>query len=265
MSTWVMLRGLGRDSRHWGAFKDAFCRSVADSTVAAVDLPGNGLLHRLASPTRIDAMTAHCRAQLQARALPPPYFVLALSLGAMVAVDWAHRYPQELGGCVLINTSLRPFNPFYRRLRLRNVPRLVRLVLGADGALARERTILRLTSRQHAADGAVLEEWLALERQCPLERGNILRQLLAAARYRAPRQAPQPPLLMLGGGADELVDPRCTRVIAGAWNADFAEHPNAGHDLALDDGTWIITQVRQWQDRLAAAKDRGQVDICRIG
>ena len=49
-----------------------------------------------------------------------------MSLGAMVAVDWAARHPEELAGCVLINTSLRPFSPWYQRLRPANYGALLR-------------------------------------------------------------------------------------------------------------------------------------------
>ncbi|MBV9892439.1 MAG: alpha/beta hydrolase, partial [Rhizobacter sp.] len=103
MST-VLLRGLARDSRHWGSFP-AKLAAALDEEVAALDLPGNGELHTEKSPSSVDAMVEAYRDMLRARRTPPPYHVFALSLGAMVAIAWATRYPQECRCLVLVNTS----------------------------------------------------------------------------------------------------------------------------------------------------------------
>ena len=100
--------------------------------------------------TSVEEMAEYCRSELRARGIPPPYHLLAMSLGAMVAVAWAADHAQEIRGGVLINTSLRPFSPFYRRLRPRNYPALLKLAfLGGDDR-EWEQSILRLTSN-HAA------------------------------------------------------------------------------------------------------------------
>lgn len=253
MSTWVLLRGLIRERRHWGEFP-ALLAETLHTRVVTPDLPGNGSLFRQDSPTHIAGMVEHCRAALAAQDDAPPYHVLALSLGAMAACDWAQRYPQELAGCVLINTSLRPFSPFWHRLRPCNYPALLYRALGGDGE-ALERLILRLTSRR--ADARVLHDWLRYRRECPVSKRNALRQLLAAMRYRALRAAPAVPLLMLAGAADALVDPKCSQALAGAWSAPLAVHPDAGHDLPLDDGPWVARMISEW---LAARRSESSVN-----
>ena len=45
MTTWIFLRGLTRESRHWGGFVDQFQQTIPGSTVIALGLPGNGLLN----------------------------------------------------------------------------------------------------------------------------------------------------------------------------------------------------------------------------
>jgi len=75
---------------------------------------------------------------------------------------------------------------------------------------------------------------------------NAMRQLLAAARFRAPEVAPPAPLLVLCSRGDRLVDPQCSIRLAAAWNARLAVHPTAGHDLPLDDGPWVAARVREW-------------------
>lgn len=246
MSTWIFLRGLMREARHWGDFPATFCRALPDADVLTPNLPGNGRLNRMASPVRVADMADYCRAELLAQGVRPPYFLLAMSLGAMVAADWAARHPDELRGCVLINTSLRPFSPFFHRLRPQTYPAVLKLALLGGSAAAWEQTILALTSRRAGNAAALLAAWTAWRREHPVSRANAWRQLFAAGRYRAPAARPAPPLLLLASGQDRLVDPRCSRRLAQRWNAAYAEHPDAGHDLPLDDGAWVARQVRDW-------------------
>ena len=246
MSNWILLRGLTREARHWGGFAELLRREIPDARVIAPDLPGNGSLNEQKSPQRVEQMVEALRKQLDAQRVAPPYRLLAMSLGAMVAADWAARHPDEIGGAVLINTSLRPFSPFYHRLRPANYRRLLRLALGAASDREWETAILELTSRHADAHAAVLDDWLAYRRENPVAVGNALRQLVAAARYRAPRVKPPVPLLVLSSQCDALVDSDCSRQLAQRWQLPHAIHPSAGHDLPLDDGAWVVSQVARW-------------------
>ncbi|HBH40280.1 MAG TPA: alpha/beta hydrolase, partial [Curvibacter sp.] len=42
--TWVLLRGLSRETGHWGGFVEAFAQPLPQARVPALDLPGNGQL-----------------------------------------------------------------------------------------------------------------------------------------------------------------------------------------------------------------------------
>jgi pimeloyl-ACP methyl ester carboxylesterase len=245
---WIFLRGLMRESRHWGNFPVLFRAHVDVTDVHLPNLPGNGPLHMQDSPARVSEMVECYRRTLAAQYVSPPYHLLALSLGAMAAVEWAHRYPHEVRCCVLINTSMRPFSPFYRRLHWRVYPEVARLAMAHADAEARERLVLQLTSRSAAAAGPTLAAWTSYQNEYPVSRNNALRQLLAAARYRAPARKPPVPMLVLSSAADRLVDPACSRHLADAWETDFALHPEAGHDLPLDDGPWVARRIAAWID-----------------
>lgn len=245
MTTWILLRGLMRDSRHWAGFVEEFQQAVPHSRVVALDLPGNGALNLQPSPWSVPAMVAHCRAQLLARGIQPPYALLAMSLGAMVAVAWSAAYPHEVSRQVLINTSLRPFSPFYQRLRPANYGQLVRLALLSASDDTWERTILKLTSNLAAATpDAILPQWLAWRQTNPVSRANALRQLVAAARYQAALMPPLTPTLLLASEQDRLVSVACSQTLARHWHCALRLHPSAGHDLPLDDAAWVAAQVR---------------------
>ena len=244
MNTWIFLRGLSRESGHWGAFIAQFQAAWPQANVIAVDLPGNGHLHLLRSPLQVPNMAAHCRAQLAQRGITTPYHLLTMSLGGMVGVSWAHTHPQEVASLVLINTSMRPFSPWQQRLRPANYGTLLKLIAGNTDADTWEREILRMTS--NVRDASVLPHWLHLRAKHPVSRTNVLRQLVAAARFRAPLAAPAAPTLVLASERDQLVNVACSKALAARWRVPLQVHPTAGHDLTLDDGVWVAAQVRDW-------------------
>jgi pimeloyl-ACP methyl ester carboxylesterase len=247
MSSWVLLRGLMREQRHWGRFPGQLAQALPDAGIITPDLPGNGRHHHLRSPTTVAEMVEFCRADLRARGVPPPWSLLALSLGGMVAVEWCSRYPHEIARAVLVNTSMRPYSRFHERLRWQNYPAILKLLV-QGGVENQERLILRLTSREGNTEQreGLLNRWLDYQREYPVTRDNALRQLWAAARFRAPAVRPPVPLLVLSSAGDQLVDPRCSANLASAWQAAHAVHVTAGHDLPLDAGEWVADQVAKW-------------------
>lgn len=244
MTSWIFLRGLTREARHWGDFVGQFQQAWPDQAVVTLDLAGNGLLNHRTSACRVEDMVADCRQQLAMRHIEPPHHLLAMSLGAMVAVAWAQLHPKEIAAQVLINTSMRPFNPFYQRLLPANYVALLRLILTGAAPPVWERAILQMTSNR--GDESVLPQWVRLRRANPVLGLNALRQLLAAARFHAPVDSPVTPTLLLAGAQDHLVSVACSRALARQWQCALRVHPDAGHDIPLDDGPWVARQVREW-------------------
>lgn len=246
MTHWVLLRGLSRERGHWGTLPDVLAQAFPGATVTALDLPGNGALHTLESPGTVAGFTEHVRGQLHRLGIVTPVHLLAMSLGGMVAIDWATRCPREVAAAALVNTSVGGLQPFHRRLKPGVWWPLLRAAWPGTGAAERERTIARLTTRTHEKASTAPPDWLALRQAHPVGTANALRQLLAALRYRAPAAPPAARLLLLASTQDRLVDPRCSRSLAQAWGAALAAHPSAGHDLALDEPAWLCVTVAQW-------------------
>ena len=245
---WILLRGLTREAGHWGDFLPMLARAVAPCAVHAVDLPGNGERWRESSPSSVAGLMESMRGTLMVRGISPPYRLLGLSLGAMVCVAWAEAYPDEVQAAVLVNTSLRPFSAFHERLMPRAWPVLMKLLRPGASSMDSERAILQLTStrlRSEDAHSQLLSHWVGLRERHPVSRENALRQLVAAARFRAPMRAPQVPLQIIGTRGDRLVSPRCSEALARQWNRPLVQHPDAGHDLPLDDPAWLVQRIRE--------------------
>lgn len=249
VKTWVLLRGLTREARHWGSFATVMCRAMPEARVVALDLPGCGLRSDRPSPAQIGSIVECLRDDLRESGTAPPIHLLGLSLGAMVAMEWASRHPKEVAACVLVNTSLGTFNRFHERLRPRTYATLARLALFPLGPRARESAILSLTSTCGDPSGEVIEAWTSYRRELPVSRRNALRQLLAALRYRGSASGPPVPTLVLASEGDRLVNPNCSRALAAQWKVPIEVHPSAGHDLPLDDGAWVAERIREWLRR----------------
>lgn len=246
MSTWVLIRGLAREAGHWGRFPQALETALGPCQVLTPDLPGNGVLHERHSPLRVEAMADAVAQSVGASGHAPPYRVIAVSLGAMVATAWAAKRPQYLERMVLINTSMRPFSPFYQRLQPGAWPAFATAAMPGQPPETREAAILKLISNNESARTAALPDWTDIARIRPVSPANLARQLWAAARYRAPAKPPSTPTLVLASTRDRLASVTCSRALADAWGCPIAEHPTAGHDLTLDDSAWVIAQIANW-------------------
>jgi pimeloyl-ACP methyl ester carboxylesterase len=239
---WLLLRGLSRESRHWGSFPERLAATLG-AHVSALDLPGFGSEHQRRSPASVQGITCDVRARLQDQRGDGPWSVLGISLGGMVALDWCARFPHDFVRCVAINTSAR-LCPAHARFSPAAMAPLGWALLG--DARARERAVLRVSSNSPdslldrlAAEQAV---WL---RERPPSARSLLHQLIAASRFDLPGFLPVP-LLLLSSTADRLVSHRCSRAIARALDAPLALHSQAGHDLTLDAPEWVCEQISLW-------------------
>lgn len=239
-NTWILLRGWTREAAHWGDFPAHLEATLPGARVVTLDLPGCGQRHGASSPARIEAIMEACRTALAAQGQAPPFRLFGLSLGGMVAAQWAAAHPAEVAACVLVNTSMRGA-PF-ARLRPSAWPALLRIALARDAAAA-ESGILRLTSHRHA-EAARIAEWAAIRRARPVAPATAWRQLVAAARFALPARPPGVPCLVLCSAADRLVHWHCSRTLAAQWQAPLVVHPSAGHDLPLDEPAWVAEQLR---------------------
>jgi pimeloyl-ACP methyl ester carboxylesterase len=243
---WLLLRGLSREIGHWGDFPAILQRDFPNTSVHTLDLPGTGHLYQQDSPNRIAGITDAVRQQaIEQGLLLQPLTLLAYSLGGMVAWDWMQRYPNEINGAVLLNTSFASLSPFYQRLRWQSYPQLLGLSMQAN-LHKRETAILKLVSNRTDVGGLIASEWTKIQQQRPVSKKNSLRQMTAAATYEPGKQKPVQPVLLLNSQKDRLVSHACSTAIQRRWPVDLATHPWAGHDICLDQPLWVVDRIKRW-------------------
>lgn len=237
----VLLRGLSREQAHWGDFIRQLQLAVANP-VLAMDLPGVGQALHEPSPASI----AEIAGQLRQRLAPiqqGPCHLLAMSLGAMVAMEWAAEYPKDIASLLLINSSSGQLTPFYQRLKWQCYPKVIQALFASTQK--REQLILQLTANNIRQRQQQLGYWQQIALQRPVRKLDVLRQLLAASRFRLPEK-PHCPVLLLASRADRLVNWQASQRIADLWQVPLLLHSSAGHDLALDAPLWLIQQAKQF-------------------
>src|SRR6185437_3162210 len=103
---WFLLRGLVRETADWADFPHRLASAIPGARVHCLDLPGNGRYHDLPAPLKLSEMVDFTRRefhqvrerQAKADGFAAPNYLLAISLGAMAAIDWLQRYPREVDG-----------------------------------------------------------------------------------------------------------------------------------------------------------------------
>lgn len=242
---WILLRGLGREKRHWGDFDKHLSEGLStfgSVNVHALDLPGVGEHRHIRSPTKIEGIVEFLRTKTEP--IPRPCHVMGLSLGGLVALGWACMYPDDIGRIVVINASTADC-PFYNRLRFKAVFSLVRVAL-AQTAQDKERGVLNLVTNQRPLNRDLLNHWTHVAETAPVTIRTVLAQLLAAKDFSLTKDLPSIKALVLASQNDRLADVRCSQQIARRLNAPIAIHPQAGHDLPSEDPQWLIKQVTTW-------------------
>lgn len=248
LTHWFFLRGLARESGHWGPFLSEFERAIPGAKATALDFPGFGSRFTERSPTSIAAMTDALQDEfMRARATEPDREprLFAVSLGGMVAADWLVRSSSEFTAAVLVNSSFRGWSPLYRRLTAEAMARFVGIALLRE-PLARERAVLAMVSNRPEIRERVAAEWAELERARPLRIENFFRQIFAASQFAPSETAPPIPVLVLNSVRDRMVHPSCSLEISQRWSAPIRRHPTGGHDLTLDAQDWVLECVRAW-------------------
>ncbi len=261
---WLLLRGLTREQRHWLTFPQTFAQRVGGTDVGptqvlTLDLPGFGTERDVEVPPTVEGFVEHLRTRLAQHIAPGERIgIVAVSLGGIVALTWLARYPADFVCGAVINASVSDLSPPWHRMRPHNWPRVVAAPF--MDVLSRERMLLGMTRHQGDLE-ADARQHVEIARSAPPSRRAFLGQLQAALRARSPAALTVPTLVMASVG-DELVSWRCSERIARHLGLPLALHEGegeraAGHDLALDDPTWVCERINGLVSSLSTApKDR---------
>jgi pimeloyl-[acyl-carrier protein] methyl ester esterase len=256
----VLLRGLTRGAWHWQEFPALLRQTFPNEQIVTPEIAGTGYRSTETSPSSISDMVADIRAQLSAQKINgrhqrPNLTLIGVSMGGMIAAEWAHQYPEEIEQLHLINSSFACFSQPWQRMR----PAAFLFLTGALWYLARssdvlEDRILKLSSNLPIRP-ELKQSWQAFARQHPISLGNGRRQIEASSQYWGLTTPPIEQVALYVSKGDRMVAPRCSKAIAEHWQAPLIQHPWAGHDLSLDDPEWLTQQLKEQISKRSASAD----------
>jgi pimeloyl-ACP methyl ester carboxylesterase len=243
---WLLLRGLAREQRHWHEFSQRLVERLPSGRVQLLDVAGTGTERRRRPRPSIEWMARDVARRMPDAGAdgPSSWGVLGISLGGMIALELCRLLPGRIARAVVVNASSRLSGPA-TRFRPLAAARLAQALLSRDDT-RREEIVLELTSRLALRERSRYARLAAeFARDAPMSPASVLMQLAAAARFSPPPVAT--PLLLVCSRRDGLVNPRCTRDLATFYGCGFDEHPDAGHDLPLDDPDWLCERTLRFE------------------
>jgi pimeloyl-ACP methyl ester carboxylesterase len=243
MSNFVLLRGLARETRHWGDFIPVLQQKFPTAEIELIDLAGNGTEVNRDSFSIVQGFTEDLRRRSKLIQQKRKPILIAVSLGGMIAADWSNRYPKELSGTVLINTSDGGSAAFYQRLRPTAMLKMIKMATVTHDQRLLELKALELTCNKPEN----YDRYLEIFAQAPRPKvGNFLKQIFSASRFRFAKTCPALPILVLASRGDRMVSYKCGEKIAAQWQVPIQLHETAGHDLSLDEPDWVAEQIKLW-------------------
>ena len=227
----VLLPGMACDAALW---RHALPALSARRPARVVDV------HQRA--TSLPAMAALLLAEQ-----PGELLLAGCSLGAMVALEATRQAPDRIRGLALLGTTARPDTPELITLRTQAIALFAQ---GRAEELIRVNAMFTFHPRHTAA---LLEDYVAMVLRAGTD--SLIRQnraVMARADLRPFLAAVRCPTLVVGGLADALTPPDCTREIAAAIpGAQMHLLAECGHMLTWEQPQAVTALLQGWLAGLA--------------
>ncbi|MBQ4891535.1 alpha/beta hydrolase [Shewanella sp. MMG014] len=236
MATWVLLRGLMRDSRHWYGF-DTQLRQ-AGINLLTPDATGNGELADRNSPLNIRDYCDDIWHQIdKGLAKNPDYsrelVVVGVSMGGMIALEMARQRHKQVRHAVLINSSAANLSPWYQRFQLMPLVNAIWHRHKAKELSFVESCVLNYTTVTKAHDEKVIKDWGNMRSQLHSRVLNGARQIYAAARYQCSWFG-HCKVSIIVANQEKLANPKCSEALAKFYHTELLRVDHCGHDASLD-------------------------------
>lgn len=244
----ILMIGLTKESGHWNHAFIAYIKKLYQTDdLVMIDIPGTGYYRNEKTPFRIPNIIRKTRERYFPQLnMEKERMLISISLGSMLATEWARQYPDDFQALVIINSSYRRFNRLIHRVQPKAMVSFVKIFLTRN-PIRKEENILNLCSNNSSVREHVLPDWLAINRARPVMKRNMLRQTIAGAIYK-PRRKPKTRLLIIASRHDRLANYRCSIEINRRWGGDLLiiRDPAIGHGIHIDAPELLAEVIHTW-------------------
>jgi alpha-beta hydrolase superfamily lysophospholipase len=238
-----MLRGLIRENGYSINFNRAFeDKSFNETKLHSLEIPGNGYLYQQSSLMSVQEMMEYIREQFIQIKLKHPNaknYLVAISLGGMIASAWLEKYPEDFNHVFIVNSSFAWACAPWKRLKINNFFNYFKVLLPTSNE-TKEKAIFDMIISHPDENQNLIKPWIEIRDLRPVSTLNALKQIWAGFKFTPPKSSPITPVKVVVGMGDKMVDPTCSIEIAKTWNVPLIQHPTGGHDLANDRAHWLI-------------------------
>jgi pimeloyl-ACP methyl ester carboxylesterase len=268
----VLVHGLGGSHLNWDTFAPLL---LPHARVLAIDLPGFGR-----SEPGGRRATVHANVEVLHRFLQEvagePAVLVGNSMGGMISILTAGRYPDAVGGVVLLDPAVpgprRSLDPLVTAMfalyALPGIgPRFLWLRRVRQTPLQRVRDMLRLVGVDpDALPAAVVDRSVALlegrQDHAGMDRAyltaarSLLVELADPRRYRQAMESLTCPVLLVHGALDRLIPVQAARAVAARhpdWR--YVEFAGVGHVPQLQCPERLAGEVLPWLAEVTAAAE----------
>lgn len=243
MITFYLLRGMARESAHWGEFPTRLIECFPGSSYVNMDLPGFGELNYIDSPNSIEAMVYILKEKYYK--VGNTNIFIASSLAALVALSWSKSFKNDFCGIILLSPSVKGICKFSERVKFPTWYDCSKAVLHPSKK-TREKMFLKINVNDNKLREDLLLPWLEIHKVKPYKIRNVLMQLVAGMRFNLAQYHVNNPVLIVGSHKDRLVATSCLLKLTSVLSADLALHPHVGHSLTLEDSKWLCVEIDNW-------------------
>lgn len=248
-----LIRGLSRESGHWGDFVTIFESQFPNASITLMDLPGFGVFNSCNSPLSIKKIVDFLKFNYLIDKDEDNYLV-ASSLGGIVALDWITRFQDDFRGLVIMNTSFNSICTFSERVRKKSKLDIIKIFLSSK-IESKERLTLNINTNFPELHLKTLSEWVEIQKIRKVKRKNVLFQSIAGLTYKPISIFRKTSILTLASKKDKLVCESCFEKVNQFLGGKLVWNENAGHCIPLDDPYWVLNEIVIWIKNLDDNED----------
>jgi pimeloyl-ACP methyl ester carboxylesterase len=245
-TTLVLLRGLARWSEHWLGFDDLLVEQ--GYRVLVIDNRGLGKSRHLKLESQDGIhLFAEDVAAVIAKEAPFGAHVIGTSLGGMIALALASGRPHLVKSLTIINSSFASSKK--KRLTFKAAVALAFVALGLQSGYLKLASALLGSGASIDLKSQLASRWSTIDIISKVELSTLFTQIRAAKRFIGLTEsaAIRCPVRIIKSAGDLFIDPANSDFIQKQIKgSSIAIHPNAGHEIAFEDPTWLSKEIGQF-------------------
>lgn len=245
-----LIIGLSKESEHWDDDFIEYVKKlygVSENDIVKMDIPGSGILLDQKTPASLKVIARKMREYyLDKIDWSKKRICISVSLGAMIAMEWACMFKDDFDQVVFVNSSFTGISPIFKRVQPKALLMFIKTFCTFN-IVKKEQFILALCSNKDVVRKKTLSKWVDISKARPVRKVNLVRQVISGA-LNNPSHGASAALLFIAAKYDRLAHYSCSVAAHKKWGGDFIliDDPTVGHGVHIDDPEGLSSIIYDW-------------------